>query len=85
VRIACFVATIITTITLRNAALSLPTSLIPPICSILVLCIHPIHWTTKSVATAPAGVLPILAGFILLAIGAWHSLRKPPATVEIEK
>lgn len=74
-RMACIVATIVTTVVLRNASLGLPTSLIPPICSILILFIHPAHITTRATAHAPSGALAIAMGFLLLAAGAWRSIR----------
>jgi hypothetical protein len=75
-RFAGFVATIIATICLRNASLGRPTSLVPPICSIIALCLHPIHWSASSVATAPSGLLAIFIGFLLLGAGAWDSTRR---------
>ena len=80
IRIACLVATIVVTICLRNASLGLVTSLVPAICSIIVLCIHPLHWSTKAVTTAPSGALAIFVGFALLAIGAWDSARRKGLT-----
>jgi hypothetical protein len=76
VRFAGIVATIVATVCLRNASLGLSTSLVPPISSILVLCLHPIHWSAKTAATAPSGVLAIMIGFLLLAAGAWDSARR---------
>ncbi|HEY6228477.1 MAG TPA: hypothetical protein VI282_15265 [Verrucomicrobiae bacterium] len=75
-RFACFVATIVATICLRNASLGRPTSLVPPISSIIVLCLHPIHWSATRVTAAPSGLLAILIGFALLAAGAWDSMRR---------
>jgi hypothetical protein len=80
IRVACLVATIVVTICLRNAALGLPTSLAPAICSIIVLCVHPLHWSTNTVTTAPSGALAIFIGFALLAIGAWDSARRKGLT-----
>jgi hypothetical protein len=75
-RFAGLVATFVVTICLRNAALGRQTSLVPPICSIIVLCLHPIHWSATAVATAPSGVLAIMIGFLLLGAGAWDSARR---------
>jgi hypothetical protein len=75
-RMAPFVATVVVTICLRNASLGNPTSLVPPICSIAILILHPAHWLTKTAVTAPSGVLAILVGFGLLAAGAWDSSRR---------
>ena len=80
IRIACLVATIVVTVCLRNASLGLVTSLMPAICSIIVLCVHPLHWSTKAVTTAPSGALAIFIGFALLAIGAWDSTRRKGLT-----
>jgi hypothetical protein len=76
VGIACLVATIVVTACLRNAAVGLPTSLIPAIFSMLVLFLHPVHWTATTAAAAPSGMLAILFGFALLALGAWDSARR---------
>jgi hypothetical protein len=70
------VATIVATVCLRNAWFGRQTSLVPPICSIIVLCLHPIHWSAKTAAIAPSGVLAIAIGFALLAAGAWDSMRR---------
>jgi hypothetical protein len=70
------VATIVAIVCLRNAWFGRQTSLVPPICLIIVLCLHPIHWSAKTAATAPSGVLEILMGFALLAAGAWDSMRR---------
>jgi len=75
-RVACFVATIVATICLRNASRGLTTSLIPPICSIVALLIHPTHRLALNVANAPSGALAIGLGFLLLAAGAWHALKR---------
>lgn len=75
-RYAAFVATIVATICLRNASLGRPTSLVPPICSILILVAHPIHWSASVVGSAPSGALAIATGFLLLAAGAWDSTRR---------
>lgn len=75
-RAATFVATIVVTLCLRNASLGLPTSLVPAFSSIFILLLHPMHWSTKTVATAPSGVLAIAVGFALLAAGAWDSGRR---------
>ena len=75
-RAATFVATIVVTLCLRNASLGLPTSLVPAFGSIVILLLHPMHWSTKTIATAPSGVLPIAIGFALLAAGAWDSARR---------
>jgi hypothetical protein len=75
-RIACFTATIVATICLRQASREMPTSLVPPICSIAVLCAHPAHWSIKTVGSAPSGILGIILGFALLAAGAWDSHRR---------
>jgi hypothetical protein len=80
IRIACLVATIVVTICLRNALLGLVTSLVPAICSIVVLCVHPLHWSTNAVTTAPSGALAIFVGFALLGIGAWDSARRKSLT-----
>lgn len=76
IRAACMVATIVTTVALRNASVGLPTSLIPPVCSIFVLLMHPVHISALAAAKAPSGALSILLGFVLLGAGAWHSLRR---------
>ncbi len=76
VRAACMVATVVATLSLRNKSLGAPISLIPPVCSILVLCVHPLFWSARAVSAAPSGLLPIAAGFALLTAGAWWSLRK---------
>jgi hypothetical protein len=79
---ACMVATIVTTVALRNASLGQVTSLIPPVCSIFVLLIHPAHVSAHAVAKAPSGALAIFTGFILLAAGAWHSARRAPVKID---
>jgi hypothetical protein len=81
-RFACIVATIVTTAALRNASMGLPTSLIPPVCSIFVLLIHPIHVSSSAVAKAPSGVLAIVVGFLLLGAGAWNSLLRERRAVQ---
>ena len=75
-RFACMVATLATTFALRSASIGLPTSLIPPVCSIFVLLIHPMHVSSVAIAKAPSGVLAIMFGFLLLGLGAWNSLRR---------
>jgi hypothetical protein len=82
-RTACFVATIVATLCLRNAALGRPTSLIPPICSIITLSLHPMHWSYTTASAAPSGVLPIVGGFALLALGAWDSTRRSRRAKEL--
>jgi hypothetical protein len=80
-RVACMVATVVATLALRNASLGFATSLVPPVCSIIVLLIHPTHVLGVGIAKAPSGVLAILFGFLLLGGGAWHSLRRAPVRI----
>lgn len=71
-----FIATIVATLALRHGAQGHAISLIPPIASICVLCIRPIFWMAYQILHAPSGILPILAGFVLLAAGAWWSFYR---------
>jgi hypothetical protein len=75
-RAACMIATIICAVVLRHASLNRITSLIPPVCSIFILLIHPTKVIAHATAHAPSGVFAIVIGFLLLAAGAYHSLRQ---------